>query len=199
MRHGPHWLVGAALSALSWSAALAAQTPDFDWKPIAQDGVFRASALVDSVYIDRQLPGATVDGGDFAAYLMARLGARNLPPDFGYRVAIDTSLIRIGGRVADLPPDARRALAGLIMVLPGDTKLEAQIALQSAGREAVRFRLQGATIHGIPVPETMLQPMMAQVGRQYPVLTETGRDLFVQVPAGGRMALVPGGVRLTGP
>jgi hypothetical protein len=199
MRHGPHWLVGAALSALLWTAALAAQAPDSTWKPIARDGVFRASALVDSVFVDRRLPAATVDGGDFAAYLMARLGARNLPPDLGYRVAIDTTLIRIGGRVADLPQDARRALGQLIMVLPADTRLEAQIALQPAGREAVRFRLQGATIQGFPIPETLLQPMMAQVGRQYPALTETGRDLFVQVPAGGRMALVPGGVRLSGP
>jgi hypothetical protein len=173
--------------------------PDPVWKPIGPEGVLRASALVDSVFVDHQLGRATVDGGDFAAYLMARLGASNLPRDFGYRVAIDTSGIRIGGRVADLPPEARRALAQLIMILPADTRLEAQIALQSAGREAVRFHLQGATIHGIPVPETLLQPMMAQVGRQYPALTGSGRDLLVQVPLGGRVELVPGGVRLTGP
>jgi hypothetical protein len=178
---------------------LVAQQGDSGWKPIATEGVLRASALVDSVYIDRRLRQATVDGGDFTAYLMARLGIRTLPPDFGYRVLVDSSAIRIGGRIADLPPDAQRALAQLVLVLPPATRLEAQITLLPAGKEAVRFHLAGATVQGIPVPESLLQPLMASVGRQYPALTETGRDLFVQVPAGGKMALVPGGVRLTAP
>jgi hypothetical protein len=199
MRHRLNWLVPAALSAALWAVPLTGQTSDSAWKPIAPAGVLRASALVDSVFVDRQLAQATVDAGDFAAYLMARLGASNLPPDFGYRVAIDASGIRIGGRVSDLPPEARQALAQLIMILPGDTRLEAQIALQPAGREAVRFHLQGASVHGIPIPETLVQPMMAQIGRQYPALTGSGRDLLVQVPVGGRLELVPGGVRLTGP
>lgn len=199
MRRLTQWLVAAALGALAWAAPAAAQAPDSLWQRIAPDGVFRASAIVDSVYIDRQLKQATIDGGDFAAYLMARLGARNLPEDFGYRVSVDTALLRIGGRISDLTPDARRALASLVLVLPPDTRLEAQISLHPAGREAVRFHLDGATVRGIPVPETLLAPLMNQIGRQYPALTETGRDLLIQVPAGGKMRLVPGGVRLTGP
>ncbi len=168
-------------------------------RAITPAGVFRASALVDSVFVDRQLPRATVDGGDFAAYLMARLGARALPPDFGYQVLVDTTLLRIAGRIADLPPEARRALAGLVMVLPPDTKLEAQIELLSAGREAARFRLRGATVQGIPVPESFLASMLAEVGRQYPALTPTGRDLLVQLPTGASMVLLPGAVELIGP
>jgi hypothetical protein len=30
------------------------------------------------------------------------------------------------------------------------------------------------------------------VGRQYPALTETGRDLYLQIPADGRITLWPG-------
>jgi len=191
--------VAGLVAVLSAVPHLAAQQDDSAWRPIATEGVLRASALVDSVYIDHQLPQATVDGGDFTAYLMARLGIGKLPPGFGYRVLVDTAEIRIGGRIADLPPDAQRALAQLILVLPQATRLEAQIRLLPAGTEAVRFHLAGATVQGIPVPETVLQPVMAGVGRQYPALTETGRDLFVRVPAGGRMALVPGGVRLSAP
>jgi hypothetical protein len=192
------YAIGLA-AALRAVPQLAAQQADPAWEPIATEGVLRASALVDSVYVDRQLRQATVDGGDFTAYLMARLGIRTLPPDFGYRVLVDSTMIRIGGRIADLPPDARRALAQLVLVLPPATRLEAQMILLSAGREAVRFHLAGATVQGIPVPQSVLDPLMASVGRQYPALTETGRDLFVQVPPGGKMALVAGGVRLTAP
>lgn len=169
------------------------------WKPIAGTGVLRASALVDSVYIDRLLPAATVDGGDFAAYLMARLGLRPFPEDFNFRVAVDTALIRIGGRIRDLPAEARQALSQLVMLLPPDTEIEALVELQRAGREAVRFHLARAKLNGIPVPETFLQPMLSSVGRQYPALTETGRDLLVQIPDGATMRLEEGGVRLTGP
>ncbi|MEO8635068.1 MAG: hypothetical protein ABI587_07315 [Gemmatimonadales bacterium] len=172
---------------------------DTSAREITPAGVFRASALVDSVFVDRQLPNARVDGGDFAAYLMARLGARALPPDFGFRVTVDSTLLRIGGRIADLPPDARRALAGLVMILPPETQLEAQIELLTAGPEVARFRLRGATVSGIPVPEAFLATMLADVGRNYPALTPTGRDLLVQIPAGASIRLLPGMVALIGP
>lgn len=186
---------------LCLAGPLAAQAPAPDTlpRPITDAGVLRASALVDSVYLDDQLPTATADGGDFAAYLMARLGLRPIPPDFGFGVVVDSAQIRIAGRVADLPAEARQALAQLVLLLPPDTRLEAQVTLLPAGPEAVRFHLASASVRGIPVPETFLALMMADVGRRYPALTETGRDLFVRLPAGARMALAPGGVVLTGP
>lgn len=182
------------LPAVAW-----AQEPDSTWKVIRPEGVSRASALVDSVFVDRQLPTATVEGGDFAAYLMARLGATNLPPDFNYRVAIDSTQIRIGGKLSDLPPEARRSLSQLMMLFSPDSRLEARITLHSAGKVAVRFHLDAVSIRGLPVPETILQPVMTNIGRQYPALTATGRDLYVQVPERATMQLVAGGVRLTGP
>ena len=187
-----------AVTAL-FTSSLAAQGTDSTARPISPEGVLRASALVDSVYVDHKLPRAIVDGGDFTAYLMARLGVRTLPPDFGYRVTVDSSLIRIGGRIADLPSEARQSLAQLILVLAPETRLEAQVELLPAGREAVRFHLRGATVQGLAVPEPFLSPLMSDIGRRYPALTATGRDLYVQVPAGARMQLVGGGVALTGP
>jgi hypothetical protein len=180
--------------------ALAGQTgPESSARPISSDGVFRASALVDSVFIDHLLPKATIDGGDFTAYLMARLGVRNLPPNFGYRATVDTSLIRLGGRIADLPPQAQMAISQLVLLLPQETRLEAQVELLPAGTEAVRFHLQGASIGGVPVPEPFLAPVLSEIGRQYPALTATGRDLYVQVPAGAKMKLVEGGVTISAP
>ncbi len=183
-----------ALPAVSW-----AQTPDSSWKVIRSEGVLRASALVDSVFVDRQLPAATVDGGDFAAYLMARLGATNLPPDFNYRVATDSTQIRLGGKLSELPPEAKRSLSQLMSFFPPDSRLEAQITLHGAGKQAVRFHLNAVSIGGTAVPEMILQPVLTNIGRQYPALTATGRDLYVQVPDGARMQLIDGGVRLIGP
>jgi len=189
----------AALLLLMARPAAAQVASDTAWRPITTDGILRASAMVDSVYIDRQLPQAKVDGGDFTAYLLARVGAGVVPPDFGYRVAMDTTRVRIGGRVSDLPSQAQQSLSQLIMFLPPSTWLEADIRLLPAGREGVRFHLQGASVQGIPVPEAVLTPLLASVGRQYPALTASGRDLYVQVPSGARMALEPGAVRLTAP
>jgi hypothetical protein len=172
---------------------------DTTWRPITAPGILRASALVDSVFVDRQLARARVDAGDFTAYLLARLGAGNLPPDFGYRVAMDSARARIGGRVMDLPAEARQSLSSLVMFLPAQTRLEADVRLLSAGPAGVRFHLEGATIQGIPVPETALGPMLAEVGRRYPALTSSGRDLYVQIPEGARMELNDGSVLLTGP
>ncbi|MDH4130222.1 MAG: hypothetical protein OEW17_01755 [Gemmatimonadota bacterium] len=184
------------------AAPLGAQTGadgDAAWRPITADGILRASALVDSVYIDRQLPQARVDGGDFAAYLLARLGAGALPADFGYRVSMDTTRVRIGGRVTDLPAMAKQSLSQLVLWLPPNTWLEADVRLLPAGKQGVRFHLEGASVQGIPIPETVLSPLLEGVGKQYPALTASGRDLYIQVPAGARMQLEAGAVRLTAP
>jgi hypothetical protein len=179
---------------------LVAQTgPDSTWRPITTDGIVRASALVDSVYIDHHLPQARVDGGDFAAYLLARLGAGAVPADFGYRVAMDTARVLIGGRVVDLPALARQSLSQLVFLLPPETWLEADVRLLPAGSGGVRFHLEGASVQGIPIPEPLLGPLLAGVGKQYPALTATGRDLYIQVPTGARMELEPGAVLLTAP
>lgn len=192
-------LIIAALLLTASPAAAQMSAEGEEWAAITAAGVSRASALVDSVLVDRLRPQATVAGGDFSSYLMARLGMRVLPPDFGFKVAIDSSLIRIGGRISDLPAEARQALSQLVLMLPAQTRLEAQVELLPAGREAVRFHLRSATVDGIAIPEILLASLMGSVGRQYPALTETGRDLYVQIPTGAGVRLVSGAVLLTGP
>ncbi len=190
-----------ALCALALLArAVPAQTPDDPaWKPLTNDGILRASAVVDSVMVDRQLGQATIDAGDFTSYLMARLGIPRIPDDLGFRVSSDTAMLRIGGRLRELPAEAQRALSGLVAILPPDTRLEAQITLQPAGPAAFRFHLESATVQGIPIPDAFLGNAMANVGAQYPALTRTGRDLYVQVPSGARVTLSDGSIALTGP
>lgn len=176
---------------------LAAQVPAGDF--MTTGGIYRAAAVVDSVFIDRSIAESTVNGGDFASYLMARLGIIPIPTDLGFRVVVDSANIVLNGRVADLPAQARDELGMLLAMVPRETPVTALIDLLSAGPRAVRFRLASVTLGGIPVPEALLQTVMSQVGRRYTALTKSGRDLYVEIPEHARVILAPGHVRLIGP
>ncbi len=162
-------------------------------------GILRASAVVDSVFVDRTLPHGFVFGGDWGAYLMARLGAVPIPEDLKIEVVADTQRIVLRTRVGDLPLLAKQALGPLLGMVPPETMLEGEIGLDRLGPQVVRFRLAAVRLNDLQVPERFLQEVMAGVGRQYPALTHTGRDLLIQIPLDAEVLLAPGGVRLIGP
>ncbi len=175
------------------------QAQDTVWSAITDSGVVRASAAVDSVFLDHVTRETSVDGGDWAAYLMARLGVRPIPPSLGIQVRVDSQRIVLAGRIRDLPLQSRVALGPLLGILDSETVIRADIALHAAGPRAVRFRLETVYIAGFPVPDPFLQGVMTDVGRQYPALTASGRDLYVEIPPEGRITLVPAKVRLRAP
>jgi hypothetical protein len=80
---------------------------------LSKDGVVRATATVDSVFVARTLKAGKVEGGDWASYLLARLGAGPIPDTLAIEVAIDTTHIEVHGRLQDLPIVARRLLGPL--------------------------------------------------------------------------------------
>lgn len=168
-------------------------------EPITNEGVIRASSAVDSVLLDGLASERVVGAGDFASYLMARLGVIPIPSSLRFRVVPDTAFLRLTGRVADLPPEAIRELGPFVAFLDPETRLDAFVTLTRENARAVRFRLTEARIGGTRVPEDVLQIVMSDVGRRYPALSRTGRDLFVEIPGGASMALVAGGVRLVAP
>ena len=161
---------------------------------LSNDGVLRASSQVDSVFVARTKPDGRVDGGDWASYLLARLGAGRIPDSTAIEIAIDTSHIEVRGRLQDLPPEARALLGPMARMVDSTTVVIADVTMERTGREVVRFWLRAIKINGFPFPEFLLGRMMASVGRQYPALTATGRDLYVQVPADGRLSLGDGAV-----
>lgn len=163
---------------------------------LSNAGVARASAKVDSVFIDRLIPETIIDGGDFGSYLMARLGVIPIPDDLKLRVAVDPQKILIHGRVADLPELARQTLGPLMGMVPLETPIAGDVELSRVNQEVIRLRLAAVRVNGIPVPEGLVAAVMYQVGRQYPVLGQSGRDLYVRIPADGEVTLVPGGVKL---
>lgn len=162
-------------------------------------GVVRAAAAVDSVFLARTRNTDTVSAGDWAAYLMARLGVKPIPPDLRLKVRADSGAIHIFGRIADLPRDARAQLGPLLSFFDSNTTLDAWASLISAGPTAVRFRLDSAVLGGIGIPELALAPVLADVGVRYPMLTRSGRDLYVETPPNGKVELVQDGVRLIAP
>ena len=161
--------------------------------------MIRAAAVVDSVFVDRTLPHGFVFAGDWGAYLMARLGIQPIPPELKIEVLADTSNILLRTRVGDLPQEALEALGPLLAFLPSETLVTGVIGLEKIAREVVRFRLAGVRINDFPVPDPLLQQVMAGVGRQYPALTHTGRDLLIQIPLDAEVFLAAGGVLLIGP
>lgn len=192
-------LVATALLPASGVGAQVADTAAPMVQDITNPGVVRASAMVDSVFLDGLATERLVSPGDFASYLMARLGVVPIPESLRFKVVPDTAALTLTGRVSDLPPEAVAELGPLVSFLDPSTVLAARVTLAAETSRAVRFRLTEAFIGGMKVPEDILRLVMADVGRRYPALTHTGRDLFVAIPAGARITLEPRGVRLTAP
>ena len=164
---------------------------------ITPAGVARAQAVVDSVYLDRKIPTGFIEGGDWASYLMVRVGVNPLPDSVGLVVAVDSHVVTFSGRIQDLPPEAQAMLGPLGALIDPATVLSAEVVLLPAAQGLAHFQLRRVKVGAFPVPETMLRSMMFDVGDRYPALTKTGRDLFVQIPADGKVELLPGAVRIS--
>jgi len=186
---------GIALIAMLNAVSAAAQDPPS--RHLSNAGVGRASATVDSVFVDRTLPDGLVAPGDWASYLLARLSGGTIPDSVGIVVAVDSAHIEVSGRLRDLPPEARALLGPLAAMVDSNTVVVADVTLDRTGREIARFHLRSLVVNGFPFPEFLLATMMARVGTQYPELSKTGRDLYVQIPSDGSIVLVSDGVRLT--
>ena len=173
--------------------------PDTTGALMTNAGVVRAAGGGDSVFVaPYKSYDATVDAGDWTAYLMARLGVRPIP-EMGLRVTIDSLRLRVRGRISDLPPEARTALAGFVALLDPATPFEASVALDQAAPNAIRFHLDSAWIAGYAIPDPILTQGLRVVGEKYPVLANGGRDLFVETPIGGTVRFSAAGVKLQGP
>jgi hypothetical protein len=158
---------------------------------VSLEGVLRANAVVDSVFVSRLAKRGEIAPGDFGAYLLARLGVEPFPEDLAWRIQADSGLIVIRGRFKDIPEESRRLFGNLLMFVDSTTTLVAEVRPGPAGPGLARFRLDRVLVNGVAVPEFLLISIFNSVGRNYPALTESGRDLFLQVPPEGRIQLLP--------
>lgn len=191
--------VTAVLLALAlgpFASVAPAQVPQ---DSVTQMGVARASAVVDAVFVDRLIPRGTVGAGDWASYLMARLGIVPIPADVRVRVRSDSNLVRISSRVRDLNAQTRAALGPIAGMMPPDTEIAGDIIVQRPLPEVLQFYLAAVRINGVALPEALVANAMLQVGRDYPALGKSGRSLFVQIPPNADVRFLPGEVLLLGP
>lgn len=163
---------------------------------ITAAGVVRAQAVVDSVFLDRTSRVGLIESGDWASYLMARLGVTPLPERSEMLVTVDTGGVVISGRIQDLPQEAREMVGPLLALVDSSTILAANVVKVPSGKGLAHFRLRSVTVGGYPVPEVLLHSMLLRVGERYPALTRSGRDLLVQIPVDGSVALEAGAIRL---
>ena len=187
------------LAALALSAPLGAQSSVGASTPIDSvsiEGVLRASAVVDSVFVDRLAPAGQIAPGDFGAYLLARLGVEPFPEDLAWRVTADSGVLYLRGRFKDIPEESRGLFGNLLLFVDSSTTLAAEVRNAPAGPGLARFRLDRVLINGVPVPEFVMISVLNSVGREYPELTESGRDLYLQVPPEGRILIRPGQIAL---
>jgi len=188
-------LAGPALAQIPASLGTPVD-PSLQWNPISMGAIPRVAGKVDSVFIDRKLREHTVSGGDWVSYMAARLGALPIPDGTGIRVAVDSTRIVVDGRIMDLPPETRALFGPMMLLVDTSTTLRAEVIIGPSGPGVVRFVLATIIVNGFPIPESILAPFLVRVGRQYPVLTETGRELLVALPPDGKVSLIQDGVRL---
>jgi hypothetical protein len=193
------WLLAGILAAGSPSVLLGQSAPPSGAGRLTREGVVRAQAVVDSVFLDRKSTVGTIEGGDWASYLLVRLGVNPFPDSTEFLVAVDSSHITFSGRIRDLPPDARAMIGPLSALVDSNTVLVADIVQLPANKGLAHFRLRGVSVGGFSVPDLVLHSMLLDIGERYPALTESGRDLYIEIPPDGRVTLVQGGVRLSAP
>jgi hypothetical protein len=157
-------------------------------------GVARANASVDSVFIKHTLRGDTIEIGDFAGYLLARLGVPPFSDSLNFVVTADTSRVRITGRLMDFPLEARAELGPIFTFLDSTSVFSVDLSMPQGSDRLMRFRLERATVRGIPIPDMLMAPALAEYVRRYPVLADGGRELLVEMPVGATARLVPNGI-----
>jgi len=186
-------LLGSLLVA---SVASAQDGPTPKGYPLSTDGTHLASLQWDSVFVSRQTSETFLDGGAWGSYVMAEMGVIPIPDDLRFRVSVEPSHMELFGTIADLPLETRQVLAPILGFFSPETSLIARIEMHRWNAEVIDLRLVSLAINGREFPETALALFLAQIGKQYPVLTETGRNLRLEVPRTGLVELEAGGVRL---
>lgn len=182
-------------------APLAAQSPPPEpaVSRITNEGVMRADSAVDAVFQTRSRLVDTVDIGDFASHLLARLGVPPFEGPMGFEVTSDSLRARISGRLSDFPAESRQELGPIFFFVDSTTRFTAEVSLIDRANGVMRFRLERVLVGGFPIPELLLLPALNEYHRRYPVLSNGGRDLLIAMPPEATVMLVVNGIELRMP
>jgi hypothetical protein len=191
-------LLALLISTVPLVAAMAQDAPNGGSR-ITNQGVVRAAATVDSVFLDRTHLVDTVDVGDFAAYLLARLGVPPFEDSLGFRVSADTQRVRFAGRMMDFPADTRAELGVIFSFIDSTAPIIAEVSMPQRANGLMRFRLEKVWVNGFGIPDFLLNPALAEYHRRYPVLSANGREFLVAMPPEATARFIPRGIELRMP
>ncbi len=167
---------------------------------ITNAGVVRAEAATDSVFIIRTRLVDTVDIGDFASYLLARIGAPPFDDSLRFKVTADSLRIHISGRLMDFPPETRAELGPTFRFLDSTSVFSAEISMPQAQDGIVIFRFQRLTVRGFTIPDLLIAGALDDYRQRYPkMLSANGREFHVEIPREARARLVRNGIVLRMP
>lgn len=167
---------------------------------VTNAGVVRANAATDSVFVLRAKTRDSVDIGDFASYLLARIGAPPFPDSLAFRVTSDSARVKISGRLMDFPEDSRAELGPIFSFLDSTSVIVAEISMPQADNGIMVFRLERITVRGFPIPDLLTMAAMSKYRALYPtMLAAGGREFHAEIPREAHARLTTNAIVLTMP
>jgi hypothetical protein len=185
---------------LAAAAGSAAGQDTLPGSRITNAGVVRATAATDSVFLARTRMRDTVDIGDFASLMLAKIGAPPFSDSLAFKVTADSQRVRVSGRLMDFPADSRAELSPIFSFLDSTSVFVAEISMPQAEDGIMVFRLERLTVRGFPIPDLLVLAALEQYRKQYPkMLAAGGKEFHVEIPREARAALVTNGLVLVMP
>jgi hypothetical protein len=164
---------------------------------ITNSGVVRATGATDSVFIARSRAIDTVDIGDFAAFLLAQIGAPRFNDSLAFKVTSDSQRVRIAGRIMDFPASSRAELGPIFGFLDSTTVFVAEVSMPQADSGIMVFRLERLLVHGFTIPDLLVLGALEKYRTQYPkMLAAGGKEFHAGMPREARAALITNAIVL---
>ncbi|MGH7594426.1 MAG: hypothetical protein ACRELE_11345 [Gemmatimonadales bacterium] len=185
---------------LGFAARSAAGQDTLPGSRITNAGVVRATRATAAVFISRTRLSDTIDIGDFASLMLARIGAPPFSDSLAFKVTADTQRVRVSGRLMDFPPDSRAELGPIFSFLDSTSVFVAEISMPQAEDGIMVFRLERLTVRGFPIPDLLVLAALERYRREYPrMLSAGGKEFHVEIPREAHAALTTNGVVLVMP
>ena len=163
-------------------------------------GVVRATAATDSVFIARTRAVDTVNIGDFAAFLLAQIGAPRFDDSLAFKVTSDSQRVRIAGRIMDFPAASRAELGPIFGFLDSMTVFVAEVSMPQADSGIMVFRLERLLVRGFPIPDILVLGALEKYRAEYPrMLAAAGKEFHAAMPREAHAILIANAIVLQMP
>ena len=175
------WLLALALLAVATVPAHAQDT--LPGTRLTNAGVVRAGSATDSVFVARIRLVDTINVGDFASFLIAKLGNTTLYDSLKFKVTSDSLRVRISGRLMDFPADSRGEISPIFAFLDSTSVFVAEISMPQADSGIMVFRLERLTVRGLPIPDLLVLAALSSYRAKYPdKLAAGGKEFHAEIP-----------------